>query len=75
MTLFEFNMIAMVISCVLLVGGYTANRSKLGGVAMGLWYLGTQFGPFAIAGYLPVACAVAGAALAAGANLLRRPGA
>ena len=46
-----------------------------GGVAMGLWYLGTQFGPFAIAGYLPVACAVAGAALAAGANLLRRPGA
>ena len=40
MTLFEFNMIAMVISCVLLVGGYTANRSKLGGVAMGLGLVG-----------------------------------
>ena len=40
MTLFEFNMIAMVISCVLLVGGYTANRSELGGVAMGLGLVG-----------------------------------
>lgn len=46
-----------------------------GGLAMGLWYLGTMFGPFAIAAYLPVACAVAGAALAAGGNLLRRRGA
>jgi len=40
MTLFEFNMIAMVISCVLLVGGYTANRTRLGGVAMGLGLVG-----------------------------------
>ena len=41
-----------------------------GVICMGLWYLGTLFGPVAIAGYAPVACAVAGAALSAGANLL-----
>jgi hypothetical protein len=48
-----------------------------GAVVMGLWYLGTLLvpaaAPLAIPGYLPVAVAVAGAALAAAANLLRTP--
>ena len=48
-----------------------------GAVVMGLWYLGTLLvpaaAPLAISGYLPVAVAVAGAALAAAANLLRIP--
>ncbi|MEZ5605773.1 MAG: hypothetical protein R3E52_01250 [Burkholderiaceae bacterium] len=40
MTLFQFNIVAMVISCVLLVGGYSGNRTRLGGVAMGLGLIG-----------------------------------
>ena len=48
-----------------------------GADVMGLWYLGTLLvpatAPLAISGYLPVAVAVAGAALAAAANLLRIP--
>lgn len=48
-----------------------------GAVAMGLWYLGGLLapaaGPLTIPGYLPVGVALAGAALAAAANLLRTP--
>lgn len=44
-----------------------------GAVAMALWYLGGLLGPYAIAGYVPLACAVAGAVLTAGTNLLRGP--
>ena len=40
MSLFDFNVIVMTVSCVLLVGGYSLNRRKFGGVAMGLGLLG-----------------------------------
>ena len=40
MSLFNFNLIALAISCALLIGGYSGNRRKLGGLAMGLGLLG-----------------------------------
>ena len=40
MSLFHFNLLTLAISCALLVGGYSANRRKLGGVAMGLGLIG-----------------------------------
>lgn len=40
MSLFHINLIAMSISCILLLVGYSTNRSKLGGLAMGLGLIG-----------------------------------
>ena len=40
MSLFQFNLLALAISCALLVGGYSANRRKLGGLAMALGLIG-----------------------------------
>ncbi|MDO5623886.1 MAG: hypothetical protein Q4G71_04275 [Pseudomonadota bacterium] len=40
MTLLRINMIAMTISCLLLIGGYSANKHPLGGVAMFVGVIG-----------------------------------
>ena len=40
LSLYHFNHGALALSCALRVGGYSANRRKLGGVAMGLGLLG-----------------------------------
>ena len=39
-SLFHFNLVAMAISCALLVGGWSVNRCKAGAVAIGLGVLG-----------------------------------